>query len=651
MANILFFGYNDEVMRRFFTLILTAVILLNVSYVGAATVYNAPMPSLINDFDDDKADIIANNVPMPENDDDTPNPKTATAATQILPMISSWEVDNRETLNNERVISKSSYKISAIYPSNVINVQGAGYPGYRGPGQLVVYRQNFGRTTGTNEFGKEAVVEDGKVVKLTGANSLIPKNGYVISGHGSAKKWITNNLKIGTNIFIDENKKTITAYTTVESYRFYAKAKIKEVEEFLDSSRKIADNPGEKKAKYYLRKAKHDLRKSSRANDNMAVSYAQSSIEMSKIALNYALPYIENELKGTWIRPVEKNTAEIRRTLDNIKSIGINTIFLETYFHGYTIFPSRTMKSYNFTQQNPVFAGFDPLKTYVSEAHVRKMKVHVWFESFYVGNKHPSNDPNSILSIKPAWANKNKANYDKEGYVSHPVEHNGYFLDPANPEVQNFLVLLVKEIVSDYDVDGVNLDYIRYPSAQKSTSAGYEASNWGYTPYAIEEFKRIYDINPITIKYKDVAWARWNQYRQDKITNYLSKMRKAVRGKVILSAVIFPDYRTCLETKQQDWQKWTEKGYLDAVTPLILTADDSLFELMYREIKSKIPASTIVYPGLFVGFMEGEAEDLLKQINVSRSMKSGGVVLFDWAHLGNKYKDALKFCVFTSTCK
>ncbi len=51
---------------------------------------------------------------------------TANAAS--APMISTWEVDNRSTLNNERIISKSSYKISAIYPSNVINALGAGFP-------------------------------------------------------------------------------------------------------------------------------------------------------------------------------------------------------------------------------------------------------------------------------------------------------------------------------------------------------------------------------------------------------------------------------------------------------------------------------------------------------------------------------------------
>ncbi len=574
-----------------------------------------------------------------------------TASAASAPIISTWEVDNRSTLNNERIISKSSYKINAIYPSNVINIQGAGFPGYRGPGQLVIYKQNFGRTTGTNEFGKEAVVEDNKVVKLTGANSLIPKNGYVISGHGGAKKWITNNLKIGTNIIIDEDKNIITAYTTPESWRFSAKEKIKEAEDFFDNAKKIHENPGEKKAKYYIKRAKQDLRKSNRANDNMAVSYAKSSIEMSKIAINYSLPYIENELKGTWIRPSEKNIYEVRRTLDSMKSIGINTVFLETYFHGYTIFPSKTMRSYNFTEQNPIFAGFDPLRAYVTEAHARNMKVHVWFESFYVGNKYPANDPNSILAIKPEWGNKNKANADKDGYISHPVEHNGYFLDPANPEIHNFLVLIVKEIISNYGVDGVNLDYIRYPSSQKTTSAGYEVSNWGYTPYARNEFKKLYNVDPVDIKYKDELWYKWNEYRQNKITVYLAKMYKAARGKVILSAVVFPDYKTAIETKQQNWVKWTNGNYLDAITPLILTSDDELFEIMFKEIKAKMSSDTTVYPGLFVGFMEGEAEDLLKQINVSRSLKSNGVILFDWAHLDKKYKDALKFCVFTSTCK
>lgn len=552
---------------------------------------------------------------------------------------------------NDTVISQSSRKISAIYPTNSIMAIAAQYPGYRGPGQLVVYKENFGKTTGTNEFGKEAVVVDDIVVRLTGANSLIPKGGYVISGHGAAKKWISDNLKVGTKIKIDEETKTITVYTTLESYRYLAKSKIKEVEDFISNSKRVQDNPAEKKAKYYLKKAKQDLRKSQKAEDRIAIGYAKSSVEMSKIALNYALPYISDELKGVWIRPTERNTYEVQKTLDNMQSIGITNIFLETYFHGLTIYPSAVMRSYGFTIQNPKFIAFDPLKAYIVEAHKRGMKVHCWFESFYVGNKNPENDPTSILKIKPEWSNKTQATADREGYVTHPVEHNGYFIDPANPEVQNFLTLLVKEITSNYGADGINLDYIRYPSTQKPGGAAYVASNWGYTAFARSEFKRLHGVDPVNISYKDENWNLWAEYRQNKVTSYVAKIRNVVPKEILLSAVIFPDYKTCLATKQQDWITWSKKGYVDAFTPLILTSDDELFNIMLKEIKDKISSQTRIYPGLFIGFMEGETEDLLKQINVSRGLKTQGVVLFDWAHLDNKYKNTLKFCIFTEECK
>ncbi len=66
------------------------------------------------------------------------------------------------------------------------------------------------------------------------------------------------------------------------------------------------------------------------------------------------------------------------------------------------------------------------------------MKVHIWFETFYVGNNNPKDNPQSILSVKPAWGNKTKRDYDSLTPVASASEHNGYFIDPANPEVQSF---------------------------------------------------------------------------------------------------------------------------------------------------------------------------------------------------------------------
>ena len=290
----------------------------------------------------------------------------------------------RET--NDRIISESSRKINAIYPDDISVVTNT-YPGNRGPNQLVIYNRDWGRTTNTNEFGKEAIVEDDIVVALTGANSNIPRDGYVVSGHGSAKKWISDNLKIGTKVEIQNG--VIRAYTTIDSYRYFAKSKINAVEDILISTKSDYSSRDDKFIYYYLKKAKQQYRKSKKDSSNESLRCAKESIRNASLAFQYTLPYLENELKGTWIRPTQKSVAEVQNTLDKIKGVGINNVFLETFYHGRTIFPSETMKNYGFEEQNPDFENFDALAVWIKESHKRGIKLHVWFESFYVGNKSP----------------------------------------------------------------------------------------------------------------------------------------------------------------------------------------------------------------------------------------------------------------------
>ena len=313
---------------------------------------------------------------------------------------------------NDRIISESTRNISAIYPQDLPHVTN-NFPGYRGANQLVIYTKDFGKTTGTNEFGKEAVVVDDVVVELTGANSIIPKNGFVISGHGSAKKWISDNLKIGTKIEIDS--KTIKAYTTIDSYRFCAKHKLDMVQNVLISTKFDYGARDDKQIYHYLKKAKQQYKKSLKNSSDEALECAKESIKNSTLVFRYTLPYLENELKGTWIRPKEKNIHEIQKTLDKIKETGVNNVFLETYYHGMTIFPSRVMQAYGFNVQNPEFEGIDPLAIWVKEAHKRGIKLHVWFESFYIGNKSPELNEKSILYVKPNWQNRTKQTVDYEG--------------------------------------------------------------------------------------------------------------------------------------------------------------------------------------------------------------------------------------------
>jgi uncharacterized lipoprotein YddW (UPF0748 family) len=305
------------------------------------------------------------------------------------------------------------------------------------------------------------------------------------------------------------------------------------------------------------------------------------------------------------------------------------------------------MAEYGFKRQNPEYAGFDPLKIWINEAHKRGIKVHVWFESFYVGNKPPETNPRYILAVKPEWANYQKRSADSETIPYSVSEHNGYFIDPANPEVQAFLYNLIDEIIMRYRPDGINLDYIRYPQSLAPNYSNYDMSTWGYTKYAREDFKRMYEVDPIELTPDDYLWHQWSIYRAGKVTDFVRRIgRLAKMNGITITAVIFPNIQMAYDTKFQDWKTWSMNNFVDGFTPLFLTCDDkTAMNLMGNVLRNK-SASTKLYAGLFVTFMNGSNADLIKQIHAARKFSLNGLIIFDYAHLKDNYVETLTQSVF-----
>lgn len=519
------------------------------------------------------------------------------------------------------------------------------YPGGRGPNKLVVYTSNYGEHTQTNEFGTEAIVEGNIVTSLSGADSAIPKDGIVISGHGSAKNWISQNITVGAKVYVDMISRTITVYTTSESYTYDARAKIDEAKSIVDYYKQSMSDYNPEKAQEHIENAQNYLEKAQSSQKDLQAlkQYSQDAIDEGNMAIKTSLPYIPNELKGVWIRPTEANADQIIATLDKLKDNGFNNIFLETYYHGKTIFPSKTMNKYGFTVQNELFEGFDPLKVWVDEAHKRGIKVHTWFQSFYVGNKNPNLTQTSILAQHPEWGNKTKKCADCYGATMSVSEHNGYFLDPANPNVQEFLLELITEIITEYKPDGINLDYIRYPNSNPRN----DMCAWGFSEYARTDFKSKYGKDPVELTISDAMWYDWNEYRRNIITNFVKKAGElAKENKTYISAVIFPDIASALSTKQQDWRSWSSNEYIDGFTPLFLTYDSKMLASMMNDVMSIKSPNTELYAGLFVTFMGGSSEDLIRQIFETRKMNANGVILFDYAHTTPVYTSTLMASAF-----
>ncbi len=548
--------------------------------------------------------------------------------------------------SSEVIFKQATANIDVIDPS----LASTFLPGGRGVDKLVIYTPNFGIHTGTNEFGTEAIVEGNTVSALSGADSTIPKNGLVISGHGKAKNWITKNITVGSKVYVDIFNKTITTYTTSDSYTYEAKIKINEAKSIIDYYKNSMNNYNYNLPNKHIQVAENYLKIADSESHNSTVlkQYTQEAIDEANMAIKTSLPYIPNETKGVWIRPTETTPEQIIFTLDNLKANGFNNVFLETYFHGKTIFPSKVMNKYGFNVQNEKFESFDPLDIWIKEAHKRDIKVHIWFQSFYVGNNQPQYNPSSILAVRPDWGNKTKKLANENSATKSASEHNGYFLDPANPEVQNFLEELIVEIIDSYNPDGINLDYIRYPNA----SSTKDMDAWGFTQYARNDFKLLYGTDPIELTTSDVLWYDWNQYRRNNVTNFVKRIGKLGKEKgVYISAVIFPDLASALSKKQQDWRTWSSKNYIDGFTPLFLTYDSKMLASMMNDVQNIKSPNTDLFAGLFVTFMGGASEDLIRQIFETRKMNVNGIILFDYAHTTAVYTSTLMASAFNPNVK
>lgn len=579
-------------------------------------------------------------------------------------------------------------RLDVINPTPQNNPMASGFPGYRASNQIVAYNSHYGSpTTGTNEFGFEVTVRNGLVVAQEGSDSTIPSDGYVLSGHGRGRSWLIGNAPLGAKIQISPDGQSLTSTVDFDTYVYqfdqdWAKSPCADS---VWSSKPTAD----KLCATVRQERETAVRQFKDGKASLAAETMQEALDGMKrrIWLSYeAFP--ANTVRGAWHRPVEKNQAAIGQTLDTLKAAGINTIFLETFFHGYTIFPSQTYQAYGLPAENPKFAGTDLLQLWVQEAHKRNMKVHTWFQAFY-GGTNAFKPPGPILAKYPTWANIQFSalvpvkpvqpvatnsrslvysngkpvtqvamplpvgNGELKKAPNKPVpstlELGGYFLDPANPQVQTFLTKLADEIVTRYDVDGFQLDYIRYPASFPADRFSYRKTTWGYTDVARAAFKTQYGVDPVDIDPKnpefDTLWKAWNDYKVAQVNNFVRKVTQDIRQKrpgVQISAAVFPDENSALALKHQDWRAWAKNGWVDFYAPMTLTSAIKVVDRDTRKMISATDGKIPVYSGIFGPFNDNSAEHVLSQIDTAKQAGASGYVLFDTAHLTARTLEALK---------
>jgi uncharacterized lipoprotein YddW (UPF0748 family) len=336
------------------------------------------------------------------------------------------------------------------------------------------------------------------------------------------------------------------------------------------------------------------------------------------------------EVRAIWLDRgtivAARSERQLALVFDRMAAAGINTVFLETVNAGYPIYPSSVAP-----QQNPLTIGWDPLAAAVKLAHERKMELHAWVWVFSAGNRRhnlligkPADYVGPLLSVHPEWANRSQTGeiYTPEGKP---------FVDPANPLVQEYLLKLYREIVTRYKVDGIHLDYIRYPRQEPGADFGFGIAGRS-------QFQALTGIDPVDISLNNSSlWWMWTEFRAKQVTQFVgrvSKEMKQIKPDLVISAAVFPWRNIERLTKiQQDWEVWVARGDVDLLVPMTYAPDTSRFlqQEVQPVLKGVAQSPVLILPGVLLRDMQ--ETELLDQLQAVRDLPSGGYSLFAAEHL------------------
>ncbi len=487
---------------------------------------------------------------------------------------------------------------------------------------IVIYNKR-GTTTGTNDWGYEVVCENGIVVSLGGNNSLIPNkaNSFVVSGHGAMVTWLQDNAKLGMSVTYDENKKTVTfsfddsAATAgmdlcISNLWDSYNAALARYDYFNYASAKAAIEELENT----VAGIKSDYKKN---KDDVKLVTEAKNVEDRAVEISLIISESKTvEYRGVWIRPTDTSAAQVEATVQKLYEQGINLICVETLYDCTMIMP---MPEDSLFETNPKFKKFDLLQSYIDACHERGMELHLWMPIFYVGDANSSNARYSVGNKKKEWLSLSST-----GKYSHQV--NGelgalMMLDPANEEACNYLLSTYKYILEKYDIDGFQLDYIRY----YARTAEYDM---GYNKTALDAFEKQYGIRP---KYDTKAgyWKDWVNFRCNYVDSFVQRVRKLiddVKPDVLLGADVVPDPTDSVGNNYQNYYTWLENKWIDILFPMSYGYG---YEEDIADQTERCGENSFIAVGLGIFMPELTPTDMQTQASYNTSVLADGSVYFE----------------------
>ena len=346
-----------------------------------------------------------------------------------------------------------------------------------------------------------------------------------------------------------------------------------------------------------------------------------------------------DQIRGVWMTNIGASlsyyTLRADEVVANLAKHHLNTLYPCVWNRGYTLHPSAVAKAAGGPGQDvltdlPIWRGDDALAGLVHQAHRQQLRILPWFE---YGLMIP--ETSAIARAHPDWLTRTATGdtvvspLTPSAWLPGPVRTlqlemaggNLAWLNPANPDVQTFLSDLIVEVVSKYEVDGIQLDdHFGLPVA------------YGYDDYTVNLYKSTHGGATPPADVNDPDWVAWRSAQVTQLMTKISQAVKQVNPEAVVS--LSPNPPAFAYNKYlQDWRQWVNSGLVDEVVVQVYRNDLSVLESdLYNggfyDIREQVPTAI----GLYTGPMNGpkSVERLQAEIQVVQAADYGGVAFFSW---------------------
>jgi uncharacterized lipoprotein YddW (UPF0748 family) len=277
-----------------------------------------------------------------------------------------------------------------------------------------------------------------------------------------------------------------------------------------------------------------------------------------------------------------------------------------------------------------IVGSFDPLAYLIQRAHAYGIEVHPWLVAFRVSTSWPPTG-NATLQQHPEWIMVPRS--DAGGGPAHVTGK--YTLDPGSPDVQEYLLSIVRELANNYDIDGLHWDYIRYTD----TDAGYP-SDLGYVNSGLSRFQQLTGYSGIPSE----GYDPWEDFRRRTITEFVRRAQIELaiadnpRQPLRHSAALItwgnaPSNFSSTNSYRlfQNWRLWMEEGYLDTAIPMTYYDEDD-YPTWYRNwvdqsLQWRYERHLVTGPGIYLNSFD----DSVAQINYALAAGTDGICTYSYS--------------------